>query len=229
MHTYTVEDLELSYKADAQKDASGVVQTIIANISSTAKSEAELEAVQKKVDEFKDGVDGRLEEFRAAVIGSSGKLDGEDFRKEVRKKLRGGKEDGEAEEVTVNIHGIIKEIEGTSKLNTKISKVQKEADKVFADSIKLVDNLEKAISKAKDDSGRTSVDYSAKNGGTGKMVVSTAVAPKAAVVASTISRELSAQQAIVNTAISEWTSAVKERDSVYKRVIMRAFSYKQED
>lgn len=226
MHTYTVEDFEVDYKADAQKDAAAVVKTITANINQGAKSESELESVQKQIETFKEGVEDRLDEFRAAILKTSGKLDAQDFREAVRKKLRNGKEDNEKEEVNINIQSIISQIEGTNKLNTKISKVQKEADKIFGDSIKLVDDLEKAINKARPtERGGINVEH---NSGA-KISMTSAVAPKAAVVASTISRELSAKQAIVNTAISEWSSAVKERDSVYKQVIMKAFSHKADN
>lgn len=209
MHNYSVEDLALEYKGDAIKTAEGVVNTILANVNAKAEDQGALDAVQKQVDEYREKTEDRLDVFRSTVLGGSGKLEAADFRTEVRKKLRSGKEDNDKAEVSVNIQQIISEIEGTNKLNTKISKIQKDSDKAFSESIKLVDKLEKAINKGSD------------------TTVNSKVAPKAAFVASTISRELSAKQAIVNTAISEWSGAVKERDGVYKRVIMKAFSYKQ--
>lgn len=222
MFTYTVEDLNLSYKADAQKDAAGVVNQITSVVSG-----GDVEKAQDAVNAFREGRDERLQDFRASVIGAGGKLDEKEFREAVRKQLRGGKD--EKAEVNVNIHAIIGEIEGTGKLTSKIAKVQKEADKVFGDSIKLVDQLEKTIGNSKEVThGHASFEYKKADGGKGTKVMPNGIVAKASVVASAISSELSAQQAIVNTAISEWTSAIKERDGVYKKVIMKAFNHKQE-
>lgn len=239
MHNYTIESLDIEYSSNIVQDAQSVVDVITKAVGSqggyNATADATLETIDKRISEMRDERDNKLEAFRGAILNQSGKkFTAEEFREEVYKKLRSGKESNEVEEVSVNVHKIMTEVKETSKLKSKISKAQKEADKTFGDAIKLVDKLALAINKGSSDtSGKTKVDYKNSAGADktigGKHGMSTQVASRAATVANHISSMLSAQQAIVNTAFSEWNSAVKERDAVYKKVLVKAFSYKQKD
>ena len=229
-HNYTFDaalsKIESAYGAGTSKDANDIANLIEKTVQNThAKDEKDLEAVQTAVEKYREGSDGRLEEFRGNLVGASGKLDGTEFREQLAKLLRGGKDDSDIEEKDVSLPSIIADIKATSKLTSRISKLQKDADKLFAEAIKLVDRLENAVNKAKPDATK---NIEAKHDGA-TVNLSSAVVPKASLVASTISRDISGRQAIVNTAISEVNAAVKERDAVYKKIIIKAFSFKKKD
>lgn len=227
MYQYTLEDLNIedAYKAATETTASAA--SVVISVLGSAKgmgADDSHDKVDSAISDFRDKKDDRLDEFRGKILGGSAtKMDGSDFREAVKKKLRGGADD--KEERNVNIHAIISELEGTSKLKSKIDKAQREADKFFGDRIKELDNMEKAFNK---DGGGAKIP----TGGTSTASInglSNAGATKAATVASIISSEVSAKQAIVNTVFSEWNSAVKERDAAYKAVIRKAFSYKEKN
>ena len=228
MHTYTVEDLNIDYIGTFEQDQEKVIQVIVSKIGvrNQSSSDSSLEAVDKQIEKIREDKEKKLDEFRGSII-KQGPLDADDFRKEIQKSLRNGKEPSEAEEVQVNVNKIIADVKGTAKLKTKIDKFQKDADKAFGNAIKMVDKLAVAFNKSsgsKDDKVQTT--YGRADGSKGKYKTSTQMASRAATMANLISSAISAKQAVVNTAITEWSSAVKERDAVYKKVLVKAFSHK---
>lgn len=213
MYKYTVDSsaIETAYNADVITEL-GLKKAIGALLTAGGSGSDRLDKIDAALDNARDNKDNILDKARGDLIGK-GPLDASDFRDEVRKSFRNGED--ETKEVDVNIQTIIKEVKETSKLTSKINKVQKDSDNFFKDQIKMIDDIEKAINKDNGfDKGGVKANYSA------------GTAPKAAAFASFISTGVSSQQAIVNSFISEWHAAVKERDSVYKKVIMKAFSYK---
>lgn len=224
-YNYTLDalNIEQAYKANTET-ADAAINRIVNNLGKNigmGENDSH-DGADSAIDKFREGKEERLEQFRAKLVGGAGKLDASELRDAVRKLLRDGKD--EKAEVNVNIQAIISDLEGSSKLTATISKAQREADKFYGDTIKSLDNLEKALNKDGADfknSKGNSIGKGAK--------MSSAGSTKAATIASIVSSEVSAKQAVVNTVFSEWNSAVKERDSEYKRILRAAFSYKQKN
>ena len=90
----------------------------------------------------------------------------------------------------------------SGKLGEYVNKAQKDTDKAYGKAIKIIGDCEKALDKVKDNKAAT---YLSKEMRAYSSAISTA-------------------QGCVNTYFNSWKSVIKERDSVYKQVIMGAFS-----
>ena len=90
----------------------------------------------------------------------------------------------------------------SGKLGEYVNKAQKDADKAYSKAIKVISDCEKALDKVKDNKAAT---YLSKEMRAYSSIISTC-------------------QSVENTYFSAWKSVIKERDGVYKAVIMGAFS-----
>lgn len=217
MYDYTLQpktDLATLYVA-GDTNEHGIYKLILAKLGDAGtKGDDKLEEVENKLARYRDDKEDRLDAFRGQI---SGVKDASDFREELKKGFRGDKDS--TEEVNVNLQTIIREVQETKKLTAIINKAQIGADKYYKDRIKMIEDIDKSINKT----------GGFDRGGDQKVKYSDGMAPKAASFVSIVSSEASARQAIVNAYISEWHAAVKERNNVYKKVILKAFSYKRED
>ena len=83
------------------------------------------------------------------------------------------------------------------------SKMQAGSDKYYKDSLKAIDDADKLVAKAKD--------------GELKKAISKILSAASSVTSHT--------QSLINTYISAWKTAAKERDSAYKSMIIKGIAY----
>lgn len=142
---------------------------------------------------------------RAVKDISNGKCsDPDEFDKWCFGAFRNGAEGpDDKEEIEIkSVDHYANELANSGKLGEYVNKAQKDTDKAYGKAIKVIGDCEKALDKVKDNKAAT---YLSKEMRAYSSIISTC-------------------QSCVNTYFNAWKSVIKERDSVYKQVIMGAFS-----
>jgi len=169
--------------------------------------------MEKMLETMDDKKDEIIEKVRGAFVGGGSKTS-EEFNKELYSHFRNGADSSDdMEEVSVNIGEIITALK-SDKFMKMASDAEKDAEKVFKEKFKLIDERDKAASantthKNLDESKRKA--WSLQISGIQKY-----------------SSLFSEAKSIALDYFRAWKTAVSERDTVYKNVCTSAFRYKQE-
>lgn len=182
-------------------------------------NEEAFKELDDELDRYRDKREERIDEFRAKIVG--GQPTANTFRSDLARILRDNANSKTERHIIMN--DIIRDIESSNKLRELVNKTQRDSDKYFSKKIDQIDKIEKAVKEkgagATYKKGAQNVAYITKGG-------TKAYAERAAKYLNILSGDISARQAVINTAITTWNEAIKERDSEYKKIIRAALAYK---
>lgn len=206
---YKWDNAKLSSNADVETYTSKVEQAIEKVAPIKTSIFAEVEEHNKTLTDKKDKI---LNEIRGSFVGG-GSVDAEDYAEKLFGYFRGGADNkSDLEEVPVDIHTIIRVLE-EDKMLTTLKKAQTDCDKVFSKYIK---NLE--------DQRKTYNAVSTKDHNSEEVKLQKAMA---SCYTKTISI-FNEGQAIAQTFLTAWKTAVSERNRQYKGAAVAAFRFKEE-
>ena len=174
------------------------------------------------IDKAKDDM---LSKAEKETIESPNDLDMEKLRDDIATKLSGGKckeydefekwcfgafrngAEGSDDKEDRDINGsdverFAKILAGSKKLASKVDSMASKTDSAYSKAVKVVGDCEKALDKVKDNKNAVNLSKTMRQ----------------------YSTTISTCQSMVNTKFNAWKAVIKERDSVYKQVIMGAFS-----
>lgn len=237
-YNYTLGNLPITkvYGKDSNDGFGHVLTTISSGMNDFAGTKIDRDGsdankehwdeVDRKLAEHESQRDQRMEEFRGELI--SGSTSAETFREDLRKALRGGEKT--KKEIHINMSTIISDLEGVNKLNETIKKARTEADNHYNGVIRKLNDAADTIDKNK---GKA--DYQTEAGDRAKYIsdegdtkpASDAYVSRVTRYMRSISSDVTARQAIINSVFTEWNAAITERDKEYKRIIRAALSYKE--
>lgn len=141
----------------------------------------------------------------AVIEISGGKCkDPEDFEKWCFGVFRGGAESAQdKEDIDIkSVDSYVNILKSSSKLMKNVNDASSKMDKAYSNAIKVIGDCEKALDKVKDNKAAVALSRSMR----------------------AYSSSVSTVQSTWNTYFNAWKSVVKERDTVYKQVIMGGFS-----
>lgn len=172
-----------------------------------------VEVIDTRSKEITNNKEKILNELRGSFVGG-GSVDSEDYAEKLFAYFRGGAtEKADLEEIPVDIHKIIAVLK-EDKMLTTLKKAATDCDKVFNDYIKDIEKQKTEFNKILRDKGSDSEE--------GK------IAKARASFATKSVSIFNEGQAIAQTFLSAWKTAVSERNRQYKAATVAAFGFKEE-
>lgn len=208
---YKWDNSKLSANTDVEtytsKVGDAISKVVGTNVSGLASG---LETQIKSLTDNKEKI---LNTLRGSFVGQ-GPVDSEDYAEKLFAYFRGGATDkSDIEEVPVDIHTIIRTLE-EDKMLTTLKKAAADCDKVFNNKIKEMEKERTEFNKSVTDKGSDSEQ--------GKIAKS---------LASYKQKEISIfneGQAIAQTFLTAWKTAVTERNRQFKGAAVAAFRFKED-
>lgn len=157
-----------------------------------------------------DNIKTHLDNFRGRLVNVSS-VESSDFGEELFKFFHNNAESAsDKKEENINIHTVIANVKANSKRSENINKAEKAMNKFFADALKQLSKEEKAfnVDASKEGAEKSQASIKATN-------------------ATRVQTKVSSTQAVMNTYISAWRSAVTENDKQNKELISAALKYKK--
>lgn len=158
-----------------------------------------------------DNIKTHLDNFRGKLVKVATPVESSDFGEELFKFFRNNAESAsDKKEENINIHTVIANVKSNSKRSENINKAEKAMNKFFADALKQLSKEEKAfnVDASKEGAEKSQASIKATN-------------------ATRVQTKVSSSQAVMNTYITAWRSAVTEHDKQNKELISAALKYKK--